>query len=138
MSEESKTNMHKSVGAIIKNKNSEILMQNRAQFPPGWACPAGHIKEGEMPEDGLVREVQEETGLIILKYKKIFHEFVEWNECSKGVRGHDWHVFEILEWGGEVKPSREAKEMKWVSIQEIKNLKLEKVWEYWFKKLKII
>ncbi|MCK4540419.1 NUDIX hydrolase [Candidatus Parcubacteria bacterium] len=130
--------MHKSAGAIIKNKNGEILMQDRAQFPPGWACPAGHIKKGETPEEGLIREVEEETGLIILEYKKIFHEFVEWNECSKGVRGHDWHVFEILKWQGEVRSSREAKEMKWVKLQELKNLKLEKVWGYWFKKLKII
>ena len=32
----------------------------------------------------------------------------------------------------------EAKVMKWFTVEEIKNIQLEEVWEYWFKKLKII
>ncbi|MBE7122422.1 NUDIX domain-containing protein [Bacillus cereus] len=50
-----------SVAAIIKNEQGEILFQN----PGGeyWSLPAGAIKPGERPEDAIVREVWEETGL---------------------------------------------------------------------------
>ncbi|HAV11037.1 MAG TPA: hypothetical protein DCX32_00600 [Candidatus Moranbacteria bacterium] len=130
--------MHKSAGAIIKNDKGKILMLERTKFPFGWACPAGHVDEGEKPEDAMVREVWEETGLSVKEYELLFHEFVEWNECSRGVRGHDWSLFEAIEWEGEAVSNSESKNMKWVGVDEIKGLELEPVWKYWFEKLKII
>lgn len=131
--------MHSSVGAIIKNAKGEILLIDRATFPFGWACPAGHIDEGETPEKALRREAKEETGLMIKDYRLLFHEFVPWNECFYGETGHDWHVFEISDCEGEVKKNLwEVKSIKWVAPEDIKDLDLEEVWKYWFKKLSII
>lgn len=130
--------MHKGAGAIIKNEKGEILMLERMKFPFGWACPAGHMEKGETQANCMVREVKEETGIEVRKHKMLIHEFVEWNECSRGVKGHDWTVFEILDWEGEVVANKESRNMKWVSVDEIKKLKLEPVWKYWFEKLKII
>lgn len=131
--------MHKSVGAIIKDKEGRILMLDRKKFPFGWACPAGHIDKGEKPEEALVREVREETALIAEDYKLIFHEFISWNKCSRGVSGHDWYVYEILRWSGDLKiDETEEKSIDWKSQEEIKKLQLEEVWEYWFKKLGIL
>jgi mutator protein MutT len=130
--------MHKSVGAIIRNKKGEILMIDRAIPPLFWACPAGHIDEGETPEQALIREVFEEVGLKVENSKLSVHEFVEWNECSKGVRGHDWFLFEVLNWSGGLKTSeREVKECKWLAPDEISKRSLEKVWRYWFEKLNL-
>lgn len=127
--------MHKSVGAIIKNEANQILMIDRAKFPYGWAGPAGHIDEGEKPEEALFREVKEEVNLEVLDYKLLYHEYIEWNECSRGVKGHDWYFYEIIKWKGEaVKEDMEAKEVKWMRIEDIKKIKLESVWEYWFDK----
>jgi len=132
--------MHKSVGAIIKDEGgNKILMIDRKKFPFGWACPAGHIEEGETLEETLIKEVKEETNLNVADRKLLFHEFIDWNKCARGVKGHDWYVYEILKWSGEVKKSeREKKAIKWVEVSEIKNLELEEVWKYWFTKLKII
>lgn len=133
--------MHTSVGAIIKNKEGKILMIDRAAFPYGWACPAGHVdnEKGETPEQALVREVREEVNLDVVKYKLLIHEYVDWNECVKGVRGHDWYVYEVLKWSGEVKRNlRETKDIGWFTVEEIKRLNLEKIWKYWFEKLRII
>ncbi|WP_144492181.1 MULTISPECIES: NUDIX domain-containing protein [Bacillus cereus group] len=50
-----------SVAAVIKNKQGDILFQ----YPGGeyWSLPAGAIELGETPEEVIVREVWEETGL---------------------------------------------------------------------------
>lgn len=128
--------MHTSAGAIIKNEKNEILLIDRVKIPLGWAAPAGHVEDGELPEEALRREVKEETNLKIKKFKLLYHEFIAWNECSRGVKGHDWYLYEILEWkGGVKKEDKEAKDIKWVNTKDLKNLKLEEVWQYWFEKL---
>ncbi len=50
-----------SVAAVIKNGQGDILFQ----YPGGeyWSLPAGAIEPGETPEEAVVREVWEETGL---------------------------------------------------------------------------
>ena len=128
---------HKSVGAIIK-KNGKILMLDRAMFPFGWACPAGHVKKSEKEEEALKREIKAETNIKIKDFKLIAHEFIDWNECRKGVKGHEWFLYEIKSWEGEVKSNNESKEIGWYSKKEILELELETVWNYWFSKFKII
>lgn len=38
----------------------------------GWEIPGGHLNAGESPEDALIREVHEETGLVV--------EIMSWNK----------------------------------------------------------
>jgi ADP-ribose pyrophosphatase YjhB (NUDIX family) len=130
--------MHKSAGVIIKNQEGKILMLNRANFPFGWACPAGHVEENETPEDAAVREVFEESNLNIKKHKLLTREIVEWNDCKRGGKGHDWFLFETSTWKGELKNNGESKAIGWFSIKEIKKMELEEVWKYWFEKYNII
>ncbi|MHB0802924.1 NUDIX domain-containing protein [Bacillus thuringiensis] len=61
-----------SVAAVIKNGQGDILFQ----YPGGeyWSLPAGAIEPGETPEEAVVREVWEETGLKVQvkKQKGVF------------------------------------------------------------------
>ncbi|HFK1484266.1 TPA: NUDIX domain-containing protein [Bacillus cereus] len=61
-----------SVSAVIKNGQGDILFQ----YPGGeyWSLPAGAIEPGETPEEAVVREVWEETGLKVQvnKQKGVF------------------------------------------------------------------
>jgi len=130
--------MHKSAGIIIETRDS-ILMLDRVNPPHGWACPAGHIDQGETPRQAAARELEEETGLKLADSELVIHEYVPWNECAQGVKGHDWFVFRAVGWEGELKTGdKEAKELKWQPKPELKNLELEPVWAYWFRKLKIL
>ena len=132
------SNMRKVVGAIIKNKDNKILLLDRVNIPYGWAGPAGHVDKGETLEQSIIRETKEEVGLDLINFKLIFHEAVPWNNCRKH-NGHDWYVYEVTKWQGElIPPGEEAKEIRWFTVDEIKQIKLEPVWQYWFKKLNFI
>ena len=129
--------MHYSVGALIK-KNSKYLLIDRAIFPFGFAGLAGHIDDGETEMEALKREVEEESGLRVVKQKLLFEEELGWNECSKEIGIHYWFIFGC-EVEGEVKANySEVKSIGWFSKDEIKDLKLEPVWKYWFEKLGIL
>ena len=126
--------IHYSVGAVIE-RDGPILLMDRANPPYGWACPAGHVDEGETPEQALQREVTEETGLKMIKAVLQIEEFVDWNECRQGVKGHFWYVYKV-EAEGEFQSSSEAKQIAWQPIAKLGELELEPVWRLWFGKLK--
>ncbi len=52
------------VGALIRNEESSILLQ-KPRGAEHWSLPAGGIEPGETPAEAIVREVREETGLIV-------------------------------------------------------------------------
>lgn len=129
--------MHFTVGALIE-KSGKYLLVDRVQPPLGFAGIAGHVDEGEGPAEALKREVEEESGLKLSSYKLLLEEELDWNWCAKGVNTHYWYLFEC-KFSGKIKENkRETKSISWFAPEEIKKLKLEPAWQYWFKKLRII
>ncbi len=129
--------MHFSVGVVIE-VDGRYLLIDRDMEPFGFAGLAGHIDEGETPEETLFRKVGEESGLKIKKCSLLFEEEVEWNWCRIGVRSHYWYLYKC-EVEGEVENNPEAsKSIGWYAHEEMKNLKWEPVWKYWFEKLGIL
>jgi mutator protein MutT len=53
-----------SVAALIRNEAGHVLFQRRADDGL-WSLPSGAIDPGETPSEAIVREVREETGLIV-------------------------------------------------------------------------
>ncbi|MEI9949817.1 MAG: NUDIX domain-containing protein [Pseudomonadota bacterium] len=53
-----------SVAAIVRNEAGQILFMVRADNGL-WDLPAGAVDPGETPAQAVVREVHEETGLIV-------------------------------------------------------------------------
>ena len=55
--------------AVIYCEGGELLLQQRDNtpnlpFPGAWNFFGGHIEEGELPKDALIRELTEELGVI--------------------------------------------------------------------------
>lgn len=51
------------VAAVLVNERDEILLlRHRFRERQGWELPGGIIGRGEQPEEGLRREIREETG----------------------------------------------------------------------------
>lgn len=55
------------VGAVIKNGEGRLLLIQRGHEPGKglWSVPGGRVEDGETDTEALVREVREETGLIV-------------------------------------------------------------------------
>lgn len=57
------------VGAVIANSRGRVLVGERRDRPGAWQFPQGGIEDGETPEDAVLREIQEETGLVAADVK---------------------------------------------------------------------
>lgn len=53
-----------SVAAVIHDDAGNLLLQEKASGE-GWSLPAGAIEPGETPQEAVIREVMEETGLVV-------------------------------------------------------------------------
>ncbi len=52
------------VAAIVRDTQGDILLERRSDNG-AWGLPAGAIDPGETPAEAVVREVREETGLLV-------------------------------------------------------------------------
>ena len=86
-----------------------------------WIGVGGKFEEGEMPEECLLREVQEETGLTLTKYQ--FRGIVTF--VSDEWETEYMHLFTADEYHGTVKECDEG-ELVWVPKEKIEQLN---IWE---------
>ena len=66
-------NSKASASAIVDGEGGRILLSRRAEAPfQGlWDIPGGFLESGEHPEDGVRREITEETGLTVVVVRLI-------------------------------------------------------------------
>jgi putative (di)nucleoside polyphosphate hydrolase len=69
------------VGCMLINKDKQIYMFERADFPDSWQCPEGGIEKNESELDAAFREIYEEIGIDKEKLKliKISHNVFRYN-----------------------------------------------------------
>lgn len=135
---ESGERCHYSAGAIIVDRaTGKILLIDRMKTPFGWACPAGHVDEGEEPSVSVAREVEEETGLKVTSCTRLECDMVGFphETCSRGVLHHVWTVYECTVTGEPKHNTDEVKGIGWFTPEEAKALPLEKAWRYFLTRL---
>lgn len=86
-----------------------------------WIGVGGHFEQGESPEDCLIREVKEETGLDLIQYtfRGIVTFLCDDNEAEY------MHLYTANKWSGVMHTCDEG-ELVWVKKEEMYQLKL---WE---------
>ncbi len=88
-----------SVGAIVQDESGNFLVLRRKAYPPGLAFVAGHREGEERPEQTLVRELYEESGITADAYTLVLHQTFP-NPCKSGFHAHEWWVYEVSAWDG--------------------------------------
>ncbi len=64
-------------GAIVESSAGLLLVQNhRRGGVVDWTPPGGVIDEGETVVEGLTREVEEETGLVVEEWGEMLYQVV--------------------------------------------------------------
>lgn len=65
----------KCVGAVVHDAEGRLLLIQRGHEPHQgrWSLPGGRIEAGESPEEAVVREVFEETGLMVTPGHPVGH-----------------------------------------------------------------
>ena len=102
---------------MICDGKGNVLVQNKTNHPfwHGWNFPGGHVEEGEYVTPSVIREMEEETGLVIQNPKlcgiKEFH---------KSADGKRYIVFLYVahQFSGELKPSVEG-EVFWYPVAKL-------------------
>ncbi|MBI2913893.1 MAG: 8-oxo-dGTP diphosphatase [Chloroflexi bacterium] len=109
----------------LVRRDGKLLLQKKAseRFGGGkWDGPGGKLRPGESPADGVVREVEEETGLRIIDpaFRGSFEVYFGAGDQP------DWvvHVFSGSRFGGELRPSDEG-ELRWFPEDQ---LPYEEMW----------
>ncbi|MEP7103145.1 MAG: NUDIX domain-containing protein [Candidatus Dojkabacteria bacterium] len=110
-------------------KEGKILLVKRGStaptFPLTWDLPGGLVDDNELPDDAVLREVQEETGLEVENSALMSNTIFE----RKGEPA--LALFYILDYkSGEVKLSYEHEGYKWVAFQDLAKEELQP----WIKK----
>jgi len=61
------------VGAVVHDAAGRLLLVQRGHDPHRglWSLPGGRIEEGESPEQAVVREVREETDLVVAPVRPV-------------------------------------------------------------------
>lgn len=107
---------------ILLIRNGKILLSRRQNkgWGDGMLCiPGGHIESGETPRQGAIRELREETGLIIKEERLKFY-------CVAQRRSGE-HEYVAYEFFVELKPNEKPKntepdecsELVWVNPEKL-------------------
>ena len=108
------------MGAVIKDDQGRLLLIKRGHAPGAglWSLPGGRIEPGETDAEALVREMREETGLVIDPGQLI-------GTVRRPAR--DGAVFDIRDYaatvtGGTLRPGDDAADARWVAASELESL----------------
>ena len=109
------------VAAALTNEHGEILLQKRpleAQMGGLWEFPGGKVDGDESPENALVRELEEELGIIVDAADVIAETFAS---EPLGDRHLLLLLYRCRRWTGIPTPIF-ASEIRWVSPQDMADL----------------
>ncbi len=92
--------------AIIQKENQAFLLASRPEGKPWagwWEFPGGKIEAGEMPHDALVRELQEELGILPIEYQTWLEKRFDYPETHDSpAKTVHLHFYFVTKWQGEM------------------------------------
>jgi len=111
---------HHGVSAIIYDKNKRILMQEHVKLK-FWTIPVGKVKSDETVIQGLKKEILEECGIKLIKFKEVVKFNKKYTRHGKNVTVFG-HIFEVEKYSGtprNLEPQKHKQQI-FMSIEEIK------------------
>ncbi|MEM0204873.1 MAG: NUDIX hydrolase [Nitrososphaerota archaeon] len=126
------------VGALILQDHNILLVKRKNEPGKGrWSIPGGSVELGESLKDAVVREVYEETGLLV--------EVSELLDIIEVIRrdsaGNIIFHYVILDYlakpiSGTLRAASDASDVIWVSVDEAMNMEITDSLRAMLRKLK--
>lgn len=114
---------------IIKNKVSKCLIVQSIKGIKPWSFPQGGIENGEIPQDALFREIEEEVGIkkseLTVLFKNFFYKTVNAPLERKDKRGFTKgkaYYFSYCEYDGSLDLTIQEEEInayEWVDFDRL-------------------
>lgn len=121
--------MKKVVSNLIINKKFQILLLLRdnklgIMYPGLWGFIDGMVEKGETPQRASIREIKEETGLVV--YKKNLNSFMTIQTPEK-----KYSIFFVLgDWRKKDIIRGEGQELRFVSVKKAEGLPMSPYHRY--------
>lgn len=118
----------KNVAGVIINNENKVLIVNRKNNPKHWQFPQGGINKNETPEQAVLRELKEETGLNKLKilgradkiHKYYWSPFISKTKWNNKYCGQEQVIFFLKQTESKTpNPKEEHQDYKWIDKNEI-------------------
>ena len=108
------------VGAVITDAHGRLLLIKRGHEPGAglWSLPGGRVEPGETDAEALVREMREETGLVV-KPGPLLGRVQRPYADGDVVDIRDYTATVI---GGTLNPGDDAADARWVGAEDLPRL----------------
>lgn len=93
------------LATVFSDDRKSVLLIKRRDIPV-WVLPGGGIDLGETPEEAIIREVKEETGLDVLIIRKV-GEYEPINRISRKT-----HLYECATKKGTISTGKETRDIR--------------------------
>ncbi len=106
---------------IIKDQKVLMLFRNKKENDLNegkWVGPGGKTEPGETPEECMKREVFEETGLMVTKYR--LHGIIKF--ISDKWEDENMYLFSATEFTGTLREECPEGELEWITVERVPDL----------------
>jgi 8-oxo-dGTP diphosphatase len=108
-------------------QDGRVLIMRRAYAPlqGEWSIPGGGLDVGETIADGIRREVEEETGILV----RVFDQIETFERILRDDAGRVQYHYVILDYlceaaGGELRAGSDATDVAWVAEEDLQEYRL--------------
>jgi 8-oxo-dGTP diphosphatase len=108
------------VGAVVFDDAGRLLLVRRAHEPGQgrWSIPGGRVEAGETDARAVIREVAEETGLVV----EILRLLGNVQRRAPGAVVFDIYDYRCRMTGGTLQPADDADDARWCDAQTLATL----------------
>jgi 8-oxo-dGTP diphosphatase len=115
------------VGAVVID-GTKVLLVRRGNEPlkGEWSLPGGAVELGETLQQGVVREVLEETGLVVVPAGiiEVLDRITQDEILQDGAPGQVRYHYVLIDFvchvtGGALREGSDADEVRWVAREEL-------------------
>ncbi len=109
--------------AVWRDDKVLLVLRKRAPNPDNWAMPGGGVEVGESLVEAAIREVHEETGLVITNpVFNRFHEVIRRDSQGKTEVHFVLAIFATQSGEGEAVAADDAAALGWYTLEEVSGL----------------